>query len=276
VSGNKLHLAFIGFGELGQRFTRDLVTERGVTIAAFDKLFTDPKRGTASRDAASALGVRAAMSAREAAERADVVFSAVTADQTLSVARQAATFLTCGQVFLDVNSASPDSKITAARGFDGKGVHYVEGAVMAAVKHPGITVEILAGGPRSEDVAKTLNAVGMNLKPVAKAYGKASAIKLCRSIMIKGIEALMVDCAAATKHFGVEREVYGSLAATFPSIDWPALAADMGERVATHGVRRAAEMREAAAMMKDIGLVPDLAAAVAQAQDRGAKPKSTT
>jgi 3-hydroxyisobutyrate dehydrogenase-like beta-hydroxyacid dehydrogenase len=116
-----------------------------------------------------------------------------------------------------------------------------------------------------------LNALGMNLTPVAREYGRASAIKLCRSIVIKGLEALMVDCARATQGWGVEAQVFGSLAETFPSVDWKALAADMGERVARHGLRRAAEMREAAAMLEDMGFDASLMRAVADAQERGAR-----
>jgi 3-hydroxyisobutyrate dehydrogenase-like beta-hydroxyacid dehydrogenase len=147
--------------------------------------------------------------------------------------------------------------------------------VMAAVLVPGISVPILAGGPIAEAAAVDLNKLGMNLTAVASEYGRASAMKLCRSIMIKGWEALLVDCAAAARHWDVEREVFGSLDATYPSIDFRALAADMGERVATHGVRRAAEMREAADMLADMGLVPDLSRAVADAQERGAQKKKS-
>ena len=110
---------------------------------------------------------------------------------------------------------------------------------MAAVLQPGIRVPILAGGPAAEVAAAWLNKLGMNITPVASEVRRASAIKLCRSIMIKGIEALILDCASASRHWGVEREVYGSLGQTFPSIAWSDLADAMAERVATHGIRRA-------------------------------------
>jgi 3-hydroxyisobutyrate dehydrogenase-like beta-hydroxyacid dehydrogenase len=197
----------------------------------------------------------------------------VTADQTEAVARQAAGWLRPGQIFVDVNSASPMTKQRAAASVQQSGANYVEAAVMAPVRVPGIHVPILAGGPTSGDVAKVLNALGMNVTPVAIEFGRASAIKLCRSIVIKGLEALMVDCSAATKHFGVEAEVYGSLGASYPSIDWQQLAADMSERVATHGIRRAAEVREASDMVAEIGRNAALLRAVADAQERGAKKK---
>lgn len=142
---------------------------------------------------------------------------------------------------------------------------------MAPVLKPGLAVPILAGGPHAAEAAAGLNALGMNITPVAEAYGVASAIKLCRSIMIKGIEALMLDCAAASSRWGVTEDVFGSLARTFPSLDFHSLARDMAERVATHGVRRAAEMREAGDMLSALGLDPDLANAVAAAQLRGAR-----
>ena len=141
---------------------------------------------------------------------------------------------------------------------------------MAPVPGPGIKVQILGGGPKAEDLAPKLNALGMNIQPVAQEYGCASAMKLCRSIMIKGIEALIVDCAKAAKEWNVEKEVFGSLDASYPSIDWRKLSVDMAGRVRQHGVRRGAEMREAAAMVADLGMMSELELAVADAQTRGA------
>ncbi|MGA8990127.1 MAG: DUF1932 domain-containing protein, partial [Rhodoplanes sp.] len=111
---------------------------------------------------------------------------------------------------------------------------------------------------------------GMAIRPVATEIGRASATKLCRSIMIKGIEALILDCARACKLTGVEADVFASLAETFPGIDWRKLAEHMAGRVREHGIRRAAEMREAADMLTDLGIDPTLCRAVADAQERGA------
>jgi 3-hydroxyisobutyrate dehydrogenase-like beta-hydroxyacid dehydrogenase len=264
-------IAFIGFGEVGQRFSRDLKANRGLEISAYDVIFDDPVRRQARLDTAREIGVIAAADAAQACRGAEVVVSAVTADQTETVARAAASFLAAGQILLDINSASPGTKRRAARHFGQREAEYVEGAVMGPVLKPGIRIAILAGGPAAERVSRMLNTLGMNLTPVAREYGRASAIKLCRSIVIKGLEVLMLDCARATKGWGVEAQVFGSLADTFPSVDWKALAADMGERVARHGLRRAAEMREAAEMLRDMGLDPSLMRAVADAQERGAR-----
>jgi 3-hydroxyisobutyrate dehydrogenase-like beta-hydroxyacid dehydrogenase len=211
-----------------------------------------------------------AADAAAASAGALVVISAVTADQAETVAEQAARYLRRDQIFFDVNSASPATKARAARAVEEAGARYVEGAVMAAVAAPGLLVPILAGGPAAAEAAELLNRLGMNVTAVSAEPGRASAKKLCRSIMIKGMEALIIDCAAAAKRWGVEREVYASLAETFPSIDWPKLATTMPARVRRHGVRRAAEMREAARMLEDLGRDPSLSLAVADRHERHA------
>lgn len=266
-------LAIIGFGEVGKMFARDFLARGGVSIAVYDILFADPVKGPPMLEAARVLGVRAAPSPADAAKDARVVISAVTASSALDVAGEAAGYLHQGQYFFDVNSASPVTKKTAAGQVNAAHAKYVEGAVMQPVGGLGIRVPILGGGPYAEDLAVFMNGLGMNITPVTTEPGRASAMKLCRSIVVKGLEAIMIDCAAAAKHWGVEDEVFASLNQTWPSIDFRELAEYMGERVATHGVRRAAEMREAAMMVEDLGMNPGLAAAIADAQERGAKKK---
>jgi 3-hydroxyisobutyrate dehydrogenase-like beta-hydroxyacid dehydrogenase len=267
TSTGRLAIAFLGFGEVGQRFARDLIATGRVDVTAYDPRSAVPALATAARD----LGTVLAPTAAAATAGAAVVFSAVTADKAEQVARTAAVHLAKDAFFVDLNSASPDTKSRAADAVNASGARYVEAAVMGAVKVPGITVEILAGGPHARNAADLLNPLGMKIDPVAETYGRASAMKLCRSIMIKGIEALSLDCVAASRHWGVEAEVYRSLARNFPGADWPALMEIMGGRVAQHGVRRAAEMREAGDMLNELGRNPSLVLAVADAQARGVK-----
>ncbi|MBL8701201.1 MAG: NAD(P)-dependent oxidoreductase [Alphaproteobacteria bacterium] len=265
---NSTTIGFIGFGEVGQTFARGLLAKGASRIVAYDILFDDAARRDAHLAKTAAAGAVPAASAAEAAREARVVISAVTADQAERVAREAVAYLAPGQIFFDVNSASPATKSRAAATVNPGGAHYVEGAVMAAVLGPGLQVPILAGGPHAESAATILNALGMNITPVTTEPGRASAMKLCRSIVMKGLEAIVLDCAAAAKQWGVEKEVWDSLRGTYPSLDWPKLAEQMHERVTTHGIRRAAEMREAAAMLKDLGLDPTIAAATADRHER--------
>ncbi|MBV9393423.1 MAG: NAD(P)-dependent oxidoreductase [Methylobacteriaceae bacterium] len=267
-----MRLAFIGYGEVGQTFARQFLARGGVEIAAYDILFD---KG-ALLDRAREVGVSPARNAAEAARDADVVISAVTADAVLDVAREAETYLKPGQFFFDINSASPNTKSRAAEIVNETGAHYIEGAVMAAVLAPGIAVPILAGGPAAADLAARMNAIGMNIRAVATEYGRASAMKLCRSIVMKGLEVLSVECGRAAGFWKVADEVFGSLEATYPGMGWAALAENSLERVSNHGLRRAAEMREAADMIADMSFDPALAKAIGDAQERGAKAARAT
>jgi 3-hydroxyisobutyrate dehydrogenase-like beta-hydroxyacid dehydrogenase len=269
---NSLKISFVGFGEVGQTFSKGLLRNDDLRIVAYDILLGTNADATIKAKAAS-LGVTLCNDLKEAVDGAAIVISAVTASQAEAVARDAAKYLQSKQVFMDVNSAAPSTKQRAAAVIEAVGACYIECAVMAPVLKPGLGVQILAGGPRAEEVAVRMNALGMNLTAVSKEFGRASAMKLCRSIMIKGLEALMVDCSEACEKWAVKEPVFASLIASFPSIDWYKLSEDMRERVATHGVRRSAEMFEAGEMLQALGMVPDLANAVAAAQLRGARER---
>jgi 3-hydroxyisobutyrate dehydrogenase-like beta-hydroxyacid dehydrogenase len=265
-----VRLALIGYGEVGQIFAQEF-RARGVNdIAVYDIVFDQASTGRDRTKRAREAGVRPASGAADAARGADIVISAVTADAAASVAMRAAEYLRAGQIFFDINSASPATKRASARHVEATAAHFVEGAVMAPVPGRGIRVPILAGGAHAETAAEMLNALGMNVRPVSTELGRASAMKLCRSIMIKGIEALIIDCAVAASQWNVESEVFESLAETFPAIDFRVLAQTMAERVRKHGIRRAAEMREAAGMLEDLGLDGSLERAVADAHERAA------
>ncbi|SMH28780.1 NAD(P)-dependent oxidoreductase [Maritimibacter sp. HL-12] len=257
-------IAIIGYGEVGQIWAEAL-RAGGAPVATYDILFGQPV--AAARVArAGDLGVRIAANAADAADGAQIVISAVTADQARAVAEEAAGYLRPGQTFFCINSAAPETKIAAAAAITPSGAHFVEGAVMATVPGPGLGVPILGGGVHAPDLAAKLNPLGMNITPVAGGTGRASAMKLCRSIVIKGLEAIMIQSRESARHWDVEAEVFASLARSYPGMDWPELAEKMHGRVVLHGRRRSAEMREAAAMTDAIGLGDSLCRGIADVQ----------
>jgi 3-hydroxyisobutyrate dehydrogenase-like beta-hydroxyacid dehydrogenase len=195
----------------------------------------------------------------------------VTADQAVAAAEAAAKYLKLGQLFLDFNSVAPATKRAAAAYIEASGAAYVDCAVMATVPGAGLAVPILAGGKAAGRAADLLNPFGMRIEIVSDEIGRASATKLCRSIVIKGMEALMIDFSLAARQSGVLEDVVQSLDATFPTLDFAKLAATMRGRVEQHGKRRAAEMREAAKMLDGLGVGGDLARAIADVHDHVAK-----
>jgi len=184
------------------------------------------------------------------------------------VAEQSAPLLTVGQIYLDINSVSPETKSRMAEHVGRGAGHFVEAAVMAAVAAPRLKVPMLLGGPHAAKLAPRLAALGMNATPVSECVGVPSAVKMCRSVIIKGLEALAVESMFAARRYGAEDAVLESLAATFPEMGWHDKLPDyLISRVAEHGRRRAAEMREAADAVREVGLDPYMASAVAQRQD---------
>ncbi len=207
-------------------------------------------------------------SAPDAIAGAQLVISAVTASAAAEVAVAAAAVLERGQLFLDINSVSPATKLASARVIERCGADYVEAAVMAPIPPQRLAVPMLLGGPRAAEAAEGLRALGLNAKALSDRVGVASAVKMCRSIVIKGLEALAVESLFAARRFGAEQEVLASLARTFPGMGWEGALPDyLVSRVAEHGRRRAAEMREVALTLRDVGLDPLMATAAAERQD---------
>jgi len=260
-------IGIIGFGEVGGTFGRDLAA-RGIDVAIYDILLHAPASREAMLTKARDCGVQARESLRECIADRELVISAVTASSAAEVAEQAAPLLAPGQIYLDINSVSPETKSRMAGRFERNGGHFVEAAVMAAVAPQRLKVPMLLGGKYAEEFAPQLAAIGMNGKAVSEQVGGASAVKMCRSVIIKGLEALVVESMFAARRYGAEEAVLASLAATFPDMGWDAALPDyLIGRVAEHGRRRAAEMREAAQAVNEVGFDPHMARATAERQD---------
>jgi 3-hydroxyisobutyrate dehydrogenase-like beta-hydroxyacid dehydrogenase len=260
-------IALIGFGEAGSIFGTDLALA-GCDVSTYDILFDKPQTRAALRAKAERARVRPTDSLAEAVADAQLIISAVTAHSSGDVAALAGKHLQRGQVFLDINSVSPAKKQSSSRLVAASGADYVESAVMAPVPPQRLKVAMLLGGARAAEVAPALVQLGMNATVISPEIGIASAVKMCRSVLIKGIEALAVESMLAARRFGAEEPVLASLNKTFPGIGWDRHLPDyLISRVAEHGRRRAAEMREVARTLTDIGIEPTMAAATAVRQD---------
>jgi 3-hydroxyisobutyrate dehydrogenase-like beta-hydroxyacid dehydrogenase len=261
-----LRVALVGYGEVGGIFGAALVAAGVHSVSAYDVLIGDPSWAATARARASHDGVALAPDASEAVANRALVISAVTAAQTASATEQIASACSRGSFVLDVNSASPRTKTTCAESVERAGGRYVEAAVMSSVPPHGIRVPMLLGGPHATALQPTLAKLGFAATVGSTSYGVVSAIKLCRSIIVKGMEALAIESLLAARRYGVEREVLASLAETFPGLDWERHATWFWRRVVQHGRRRTEEMREAAVTVHDIGIAPRMASATADVQ----------
>jgi 3-hydroxyisobutyrate dehydrogenase-like beta-hydroxyacid dehydrogenase len=259
-----MRIALIGYGEVGKILAEDL-RARGESVSAFD-LKLRGEAGEPMREHALLNGVHLADTHAAAVRGAELIVSAVTASQAVAVAEDVVPGLSPRAYFLDFNSASPGAKLRAGQIVNAAGGRYVEGAVMTSVPPYRIKVPLLLGGPDAAALAPLLNGLGFAARVASPTLGVASATKMCRSVMIKGLEAMVIESFTTARHYGVEDAVIASLQETFPGIDWEKQASYFFQRVIEHGRRRSEEVREVAATVQEAGLTPWSAAGTAERQ----------
>jgi 3-hydroxyisobutyrate dehydrogenase-like beta-hydroxyacid dehydrogenase len=253
---------FIGFGEAAQHISRGLKGSGAGPIRAYDILFDMPA-GDRLRERAVEIGVTICASHREAVAGSGVVIAAVTASSALDAAKAAAPGLARGQFYVDINSISPAMKAQVSAAVTPSGARFVEVAVMESIPPHGHKTPMLLAGADAAALLDVLRPFGMRVDAVGERIGQASSVKLLRSILIKGLESLMLESLYVASNLGVAERVLASLAETYPAMDWPKVADYLVGRTALHGKRREAEMREAARMLRDVGLEPIMAQAIA-------------
>lgn len=279
-------LTLIGFGEAGRSIAAGLVKEAKVPVKAFDLRFAGPD-GAALKKTAVAAGIQPCEDLRDALDGATIVLSLVVGSAAVAAGRSAAPFLKPGCFYVDMNSVSPGTKRAVGAAVASSGADYVEAAVMARVPPYGHKVPLLLAGPKAQVLAERLGKLGMSAEAAGDTVGQASLNKMLRSIMIKGIESLLMESLVAARRWGIEERILDSVTETFPGLDWRQVATYYLGRSAIHGARRVTEMAESADTVAELGLDPIMAKATGQriawAYERlrnvswpGGEPKSYT
>lgn len=260
-------IAFIGFGEAARAFVASLRPVAPLSVVAYDIKVHGSEAG-ALRAAAAGLGVRLTASASEAIAGAEAVFSAVTAGSAAEALRPAYDGPVHPHVLIDINSVSAGVKRANAARVRAAGAAYLDMAVMAPVHPAGHRTPVLVAGDEGAALP-LLSALDFRFEALGPEVGVAASVKMVRSLFVKGLEAITVQALAAAAAAGCEARVFDSLVRSYPGLDLPRFAPYQVERVATHGRRRAEELREVAVSMAELGFAPGaaLAQAIAQVQD---------
>lgn len=281
-----LRICLIGLGEAGFALARDLLERNPIVLRVWDRQFsrTDQFERNDGVDRAdsiaeahwSRLGCRdrieRAESAASAARDCAIVLSAVTADEALLAAASILPELPAHAWFVDFNSVSPGTKLQLGQLVAQAGGRFVEAAIMSPIAPQGIASPIFLAGPHAQAFAAIGSELGFtDMRPVSPRLGVAAAAKMCRSVIVKGLETLVTESLLTARHFGVEAAVLDSLAATLPGADWPDRARYLISRSLRHGRRRAEEMREVAKTVSEAGLTPWLSAACAERHEWAAQ-----
>jgi 3-hydroxyisobutyrate dehydrogenase-like beta-hydroxyacid dehydrogenase len=264
-------IGFIGFGEAGFHIARGLRSAGISKIFAFDINFESATLGPRIQQRGRETETPLLRSPGELAASADILFSAVTASSAREAAQHTVPHLTSRHLYVDLNSISPNLKQEIDGLIRATGAAFVEAAVMAPVPPYGHRVPMLLGGTFARQLADSLSPFGMHFEVVSEDIGTAVAVKMCRSIVVKGLEALLFECVMGANRFGAEDRVFASLQESFPGIDWKKLADYVVGRVVVHGERRAREMEEVAETLRSSGVEPIMAEATARLQDWSAR-----
>jgi 3-hydroxyisobutyrate dehydrogenase-like beta-hydroxyacid dehydrogenase len=268
-------IGLLGFGEVGQRFAADLrAASAEHQIGTFDLLLHQAAAGEVMRRHAATHRIELCADAANLAVSSDLLFSAVTADQTRAAVLSLCARPLHGAWVVDLNSAAPATKIECAALVAAAGGRYVEAAVMTSVPPHGIRVPMLLGGAHAAGAERVLRELGFVAETVSADLGIASAIKLCRSVIIKGLEALVVESFTAARKLGVEQQVLASLQETYPQFDWDKQGDYLFSRVIQHGKRRAEEMCASAEMIDATGVGGVMAASAAARQQGVARQRA--
>lgn len=267
-------IAMIGFGEAGATFASGLPALR---LRAYDRKTDALAQAAAMHAAYAEAGVCGCEDAAGALAGAVAVLCVVTADQALAAAREGARFLPRDTFWFDMNSVAPDTKRAAARVIEAAGGRYVDVAIMAPVQPTRMTVPLLLSGPHAAAGADMLGSIGFaTVRVVPGEVGRASSIKMIRSVMVKGIEALTAECVLAADRAGVLDEVLASLDASPAPAEWNRRADYNLDRMMLHGLRRAAEMEEVVKTLDALGTGSAMSSATVDGQRaigaRGAHP----
>jgi 3-hydroxyisobutyrate dehydrogenase-like beta-hydroxyacid dehydrogenase len=269
MTSNKPRLCFIGFGEAGQAIASGLRDAGVESIAAWDILFPNDG-GARLKQAGERMGARLASSAADAVANSDIIVSAVTAASSLEAAQSAAPYIAGNPYYLDVNSVSPGRKQATARLLEGT-ARYVDVAILAPIHPKRHQTPLLLAGPHAQAVMPLLvDELEMRGTIASDEVGAAAALKMIRSVMIKGIEALTAECFLAAQRAGITEAVAASLRNNYPTLDWDKVIAYNLERMASHGIRRADEMEQVAVTLTEFGIDPLMAnATVARQRQMG-------
>ena len=261
-------IAIIGFGEAGQAFYKGWFEEIPCVFTAFDIKSCDRNTALEQEEIYSQSGILGVGNTDACVSNADGVFSLVTADQALVAAENTAKHIPEKCFYFDCNSCAPDTKKAASKIITNAGGRYVDVAVIAPVYPLLHKAPLLVSGPDSEAAIAYLTLLNMNPEFAGDEIGRASSIKMIRSVMMKGLEALMAECVLSGRRAGVEDIVLETLEKTYPGFGWHERASYMLERMMVHGPRRAAEMREVALTVEQLGLDNSMSRATTEWQQK--------
>lgn len=260
-AGTQVRLGLVGYGEIGSTLGAGLRKAGLDAIFSYDKYAFDGPYSALIQKRAEEAGVTLVRSQQELADAADVIVSVTPGSVSLDSAAAFASCLTARHMFVDFASATPKIKIGVAQTLISTGALIGDASIEGTPKN-GYAMPILSSGPAGERLRDLLNPWGMRIEFVGAELGRASGIKILRSVLIKGIEALTDEMMLAARHYGIDEIVLASASKTLAR-PWMDTVESLIPSGVIHAKRRAEELDMSAEAVADAGIEPVMARAVA-------------
>ena len=266
-----MNIGFIGYGEAAFNISLGLSGEGVTGIRATDAMMEHEVMGKQVHSRAEQAGVELVSSACEIARWADVLFAAVPSSFTMDVCQEVKGDLRPGQLYVDVSASTPATKEAIWAEIKDTGVFFVDAAMLGSLPKDKHQVPITASGNGAAKFHEVMTSYGMKITLAGEKAGSASAIKLVRSIFMKGIAALMIDTMQAADAYGVSDEIVASLGKSLDGIPFQSHLDRLVTGTALHCTRRAAELKGSVAMQEEAGLSPEMTLAAKHGHEALAK-----
>ena len=258
----QVRLGLVGYGEVGSTLGRGLRGAGLERVAAYDKYAFDGPYADLIQTRAREAGVTLVRSPGELAEAADLILGVTPGSASLESADALASSLSACHVFLDLASATPKIKLGVAERLSATGALLGDASIMGTPKD-GYAMAMLSSGPAGERMPDALVPWGMQIEYVGPRLGTASGIKILRSVLLKGIEALTDEMLLAARHYGLDEAVLASASKTLAR-PWMATVDSVTPSGVIHAKRRAEEIEMSAEAVADAGVEPIMARAIVQ------------
>jgi 3-hydroxyisobutyrate dehydrogenase len=261
-----MNIAIIGAGEVGRTYAK-AVAEQSVHTA----ILCDPHPNDATLRLVAEAGLTLHRQAGTWLADADRVWLCVIGDLALPVCRDLLDYLRPGTVVVDLTTAAPGDKRSAFNLAAEHHIQYVDAVILGAIALTAAATPLLAAGPVGHEAMRDFADLGAPVRILPQAgAGDAAALKLLRTILTKGLEALAVECLVAAEKQGIRAELYDAMS----DVDAAGFTSFLDMLVRTHiqhSGRRLHEVQRAEAQLTSLGLPASMLAASQQVFARTTK-----
>lgn len=260
----QIRLGLIGYGEVGRGIAAGLRSAGLETVAAYDTGAFEGAFSILKQEHARAAGVEIAESPEALALRADYIVSVVPATACAAAADAIAGHLGPRHAYLDLVSATPAVKLRIAENLSRNGVGVADGGIMSSPLHDGHRILIKVSGPAAQAFSDSLGPWGMRIEIVGQTLGAATGIKILRSVVMKGLEALLHECAVGSERYGIRAEVLETISEFMDERPFAETAKFLLRSGVIHAGRRAGEAAMATEALAEAGVDAVMTRATAQ------------